>query len=124
MTQNAGRLLWFDLTTDHAEELRDFYASVFGWTVQDVSMGDYADYAMSAGDDAVAGICHRKGPNAGVPPVWMAYVGVPSLSDALEAVRAGGGEVLEERSGDKTTPMAFIRDPAGAMIAMIETSDG
>lgn len=122
MTGNSGRLLWYDLTVENADDLRDFYARVCGWTPKDVSMGDYADYAMEAGGEAVAGVCHKRGPNADLPPVWLAYVGVPSLDAALQAVRDGGGEVIEERRGVNTDSMAVIRDPAGAMLALIEVS--
>ncbi|MEL7343775.1 MAG: VOC family protein [Pseudomonadota bacterium] len=125
MTQTKGQVLWLDLTVENPGALKDFYASVFGWTSRDVSMGDYSDYAMLADDgEAVAGVCHKRGPNAGVPPVWMAYVGVASLGRALEAVRAGGGEIIEERRGVNTASMAFIKDPAGTMIAMIEVDQG
>ena len=38
-----------------------------------VPMGDYSDFRMHPPGDPqpVAGICHAKGENAGLPPVWM-----------------------------------------------------
>ena len=111
---------WMDITVADAAALRDFYARVAGWEVEALPMGDYDDYVMS--DDRgrpVAGICHQRGPNAGLPPVWLPYVQVPDLEAALAAVRAGGGEVVDgpKPAGDER--MAVIRDPAGAHLALI-----
>lgn len=62
-----GAIGWIDLTVPNAPAVRDFYAAVVGWTVQDVKMGDYADYTMrtSESGEAVAGVCHAQGTNVG-----------------------------------------------------------
>ncbi|MEL6889821.1 MAG: hypothetical protein AAFZ04_14665 [Pseudomonadota bacterium] len=78
-------------------------------------MGNYADFDMTApGGDRVAGLCHARGANAGLPPVWLMYVTVASLSDALAQVEAHGGTVIDKR-GDT---LAVIRDQAGAHLAL------
>lgn len=118
---SPGSIAWIDLTVPDADRLRDFYARVAGWTPSPVDMGGYSDYSMrnAAGVD-VAGVCHTRGPNAGVPPVWLIYISVPNLDQALAQVRALGGAVLEERpmAGMK---FAIVRDPAGAHVGLIQT---
>lgn len=111
---------WMDLTVDDAAAIRDFYAGVVGWEVEALPMGEYDDYVMS--DDrgrAVAGICHRRGLNAGLPPVWLMYVQVRDLDAALAAVRPGGGEVVDGPRPAGEERMAVIRDPAGAHLALM-----
>jgi predicted enzyme related to lactoylglutathione lyase/GNAT superfamily N-acetyltransferase len=112
-----GAIGWIDLTIDAADTVRDFYQSVAGWTAEPVPMGggSYADYMMKPADggDPVAGICHARGPNLGLPPQWMIYIAVTDLKAALTAVRTHGGEVV--RDGDS---MAVARDPAGAFFAL------
>lgn len=111
---------WMDITVADANALRDFYASVAGWAAEALPMGEYDDYVMS--DDRgrpVAGICHRRGVNAGLPPVWLMYVQVADLDAALAAVRAGGGEVVAGPKPAGEERMAVIRDPAGAHLALI-----
>ncbi len=64
-----GHISWTDLTVENTEEVRDFYAAVVGWTPQDEGMEHYNDYSMLASDGTVvAGVCHRKGVNADLPP--------------------------------------------------------
>ena len=118
MSQPVGTIGWCDLTVPDADSVRDFYKSVVGWTADAVDLGDYSDYCMMAAGkkDAVAGICHARGPNADVPPVWLMYIIVADLPASLKAVAAGGGTVLRGPTGN----MAVIRDPAGAICAIIE----
>ena len=122
---SIGSVTWFDLTVPDAGSVRDFYASVIGWEPSEVSMGDYADYAMNAPgtDNTVAGVCHARGANAGLPPMWLAYVAVESLDASLARCRDGGGAVV---AGPKTMGShgryAVIRDPAGACVALFESS--
>jgi hypothetical protein len=44
MTSPAGKMIWFDLTIDNADAVRDFYAQVVGWRPSPVDMGEYALY--------------------------------------------------------------------------------
>ncbi len=114
-----GQLAWHDLTVDDASGIRDFYADVVGWEFEGLSMGDYDDYVMKApGGDAVAGVCHARGSNAGVPPQWLLYVVVADLAASLAVAQAKGGEVVH---GPRTMPggsMAVVRDPAGAVLGL------
>lgn len=116
-----GRPVWFDLTVPDAEALRDFYASVVGWRSSPVDMGGYSDFSMLGPDEnAAAGICHARGGNAGLPPVWLIYFQVPDLDGALASVRDGGGEVLSDPRRAGPGRYAVIRDPAGAVCALYQ----
>ena len=53
-------------------------------------MGDYVDYSMSDQDgNVVAGICHARGSNAGLPPQWLVYIQVASVAASLACTSAG-----------------------------------
>lgn len=92
----VGQVGWIDLTVDKAEELRDFYASVIGWTPSPVDMDGYFDYSMKDphGDD-VAGVCH---PNKwSVPETlgrWIPYFVVADMDASLAKCADLGGKVL------------------------------
>lgn len=121
-TPAPGSISWTDLTVPDAIAVRDFYAAVAGWTVQPVDMGGYEDFCMMrAGSDVpVAGICHARGENAALPPLWLVYITVPDLEASLRACTARGGSVLapvREMGGGR---MAVIRDPAGAVAALYQ----
>ncbi len=118
-----GTLGWLDLTVDDAPRVRDFYRRVVGWTASEVDMGDYADYTMSLPQSgtAVAGVCHARGANAGLPPQWLVYLVVEDLDASLEAVRELGGTLLAPpRNAGGQGRYAVVRDPAGAAVALYE----
>jgi uncharacterized protein len=120
-----GRIAWLDLTVSDAAATRDFYRQVVGWTVQDVEMKDgderYADYNMR-GDDGnpAAGVCHARGVNAGLPPVWMIYLPVGDLAESLRRVREEGGRVLRTMQGEGDHAYAAVQDPVGACLALAQ----
>lgn len=118
----AGKLVWFDLTVQNADKIRDFYSDVTGWKYTRHEMGGYEDYCMIPPYDEspVAGICHATGPNAGVPPQWLIYITVENVAASIERCVALGGKVVDgpRNVGDK--PFCVIQDPAGAVSAIIE----
>lgn len=122
--QPAGRIAWLDLTVENADILREFYGSVVGWSVQSVAMSDgddrYADYSMLTEEGiAAAGVCHARGGNQGLPPVWLLYLPVGDLVESLKRVREEGGTVLKESATDSGHGYAVIRDPLGVSLALV-----
>ncbi|MEM9031460.1 MAG: VOC family protein [Pseudomonadota bacterium] len=112
-----GKPVWHDLTVGDAAQLVPFYEAVCNWTASEHDMGEYVDFDMTApSGDRVAGLCHARKENAGLPPVWLMYVSVPSLKGALAKVEALGGKIVDQRGG----AFAVIRDPAGAHLALWE----
>jgi predicted enzyme related to lactoylglutathione lyase len=120
----VGRIAWLDLTVPDAPATGDFYRAVVGWSVQEVEMrdgdGEYSDYAMCTSDgSAVAGVCHARGVNRAIPPVWMIYLPVGDLAESLVRVPEQGGEVVLTRTGDHgALKYAVVRDPVGAYLAL------
>ena len=122
-----GRIMWCDLTTEHAAQLRDFYSAVTGWESSAVDMEGYSDYSMippseSATNDnaAVAGICHARGENQGLPPVWLIYITVQDLDESVRQCTRLGGTVLQGPRDLGSGVCAVIQDPAGAYAALFE----
>ena len=122
---SVGRISWLDLTVPDASATRDFYRQVVGWSVQDVEMEDagerYADYSMLADDGTpAAGVCHARGVNLGLPPVWMIYLPVGDLAESLRRVEEEGGKVIKAvRGEDGAYTYAAVQDPVGAHLALI-----
>lgn len=115
-----GTISWQDLTVADAEKIRDFYQSVVGWTPSTFNMGGYSDFVMSSEGEDVAGICHARGPNADLPPIWLIYITVEDLDHSVaECLRLGGSLVAAPRSygGGK---YCVIKDPAGAICALYQ----
>jgi predicted enzyme related to lactoylglutathione lyase len=117
-----GHIIWTDLTIDDAAPMRDFYSAVVGWAHEAEEMDGYEDYHMvTAAGDRVAGICHRRGVNEGLPSRWLVYITVEDLDKSLEACEELGGKVVfgPKKMGD-TIRYCVIEDPAGAVAALMQ----
>ena len=123
---STGRIYWLDLTIPDAPATRDFYSEVVGWVAQNVPMKDgtaqYADYNMLRTDGSpAAGVCHSRGVNADLPPMWMIYLPVGDLVESVRRVESEGGTVVKAmRDGGGKLVYAAIKDPVGACLALVQ----
>lgn len=121
--QEPGAINWIDLTVPDAERVRDFYQQVVGWKITPVGMGSYEDYAVGpdGGGKNVAGICHSRGVNEGIPPVWLIYITVENLETSVKRVVELGGRIIRQPVNiGSNARYAVIQDPAGAVCALFE----
>ena len=120
-TPKPGTIGWFDLTVENAPEVRDFYQKVVGWKAQEVDMDGYRDYSMlTEAGDCVAGVCHARGSNADLPNTWLMYINVVDVVESAKACEENGGEiVVTVRSMGYYRDFCVVRDPAGAVTALI-----
>ncbi|MCY3999375.1 MAG: VOC family protein [Bacteroidetes bacterium] len=118
-------ILWMDLTVEDAEEVRDFYSEVIGWKTQPLDMGSYDDFVMVNDDqEPIAGVCHARGENADLPPVWIAYVQVESVDKSIKTCIEKGGQVIKPATPySSNKKYAIIQDPAGATCAIWSEED-
>lgn len=119
---DIGSILWRDLTVPNADAVRQFYSAVVGWTSSPHNMGDYDDYSMNvpATGETVAGICHPRGPNAGIPPQWLIYITVASVVESAQRCVDLGGKIIDGPRPMMGKPFCVIQDPAGAYAALYE----
>ncbi len=124
--QNKGKIGsigWADLTIENANQLRDFYREVVGWSETSVEMGGYSDFCMNEPltGNPVAGICHARGLNAELPPVWLIYIIVADLDVSIaKCVELGGEVIAAPRVMGSQGRYCVMRDPAGAVAALFE----
>lgn len=116
-----GKIVWRDLTVSDASQVASFYKAVVGWSSRDHDMGEYADYEMLASEDGecVAGICHARGSNEGMPAQWLLYVQVPDVETAAKEASARGGKVLNGPRRMGAQQFCVVQDPAGAVLGLI-----
>jgi len=117
----TGTVVWRDLTVGNAPEVREFYTRVTGWKADPVSMGDYQDYSMLAeGGECVAGVCHARGVNDGMPAQWLIYIKVADLDRSIAECTALGGKVIHGPRTMGDSRFCVIQDPAGAVAGLIQ----
>lgn len=122
-TPRPGSITWQDLTVSDAAAVRDFYAAVVGWKPESVSMGAYSDFVMNDDNGGVAGICHARGANAELPPVWLIYITVEDLDHSLEECQRLGGSLVAAPRSYGGGRYCVIKDPAGAICALYQPPD-
>lgn len=121
-----GEISWVDLTVPDAAGVKEFYRSVTGWTVDAFDMGGYSDFMVSSptSKETVAGICHARGDNAALPPSWLIYVKVENLDASIAAAKREGGEIVVGPKSFGAARFCVLKDPAGAVFAIIEGEAG
>ncbi len=118
--------MWTDIAVENADELKDFYSQVFGWTVQEVPMedenGTYADYAMvNKNGDGIGGVCHKRGVNIDLPSQWIVYFTVENVQKSIETCKNMDGSVLKETKNEEGELFyALLKDPSGAVIGIMQ----
>lgn len=121
----VGTIAWFDLTVPDAVAIRNFYQQVVGWGAAPHNMGVYDDFdiKLPGSDTVVTGICHARDSNANLPPVWLIYITVADAYAAAEQCIALGGSVLDGPRKMGYSDFCVIKDPAGAICALITPPD-
>lgn len=118
--------MWADMAAENAEDLKDFYCEVFGWTVNEFPMqdekGKYSDYAMiDKSGEGIGGVCHKRGVNKDFPPQWVVYFTVEDINKSIDTCKRLGGTVIKDsknENGDIT--YALLKDPSGAIVGVIQ----
>jgi predicted enzyme related to lactoylglutathione lyase len=88
-------------------------------------MGGYQDFCMVPPGETqpVAGICHARGQNDGLPPVWMVYINVADLDESLRQTRDRGGKILRPATSmGEQGRYGVIADPSGAVCALFQAA--
>ncbi|HTV78128.1 MAG TPA: VOC family protein [Steroidobacteraceae bacterium] len=118
----AGPVAWHELTADDPEAALQFYNTLFGWEVLDrMPMGGEVGtyYLFGTGTTQLGGAFKRPAHLPPTWPRWLVYLRVPSVSAAVAAVEAAGGQLL---NGPHEVPggswVAQVADSHGVPVAL------
>ena len=120
-----GGYSWHELATTDLNGALSFYTELFGWEKgpgHDMG-GDVGVYqTVTQHGQQLGGMF--KSPHAGMPPHWLTYVHVADIDKATNAVKGGGGRVM---NGPHQVPggswIVQATDPQGGMFAIIEPAE-
>ena len=111
---------WNELSTADQDGAIDFYRRRFGWGQEgEMDMGEMGQYRFIQVNGVNAGAIMRKPPQLPVS-IWTFYIGVDDIDRAVEAVRAGGGQILHgpmEIPGGEYSLNGL--DPQGASFGLV-----
>jgi predicted enzyme related to lactoylglutathione lyase len=113
--------MWHQLLTRDVPGAKDFYTSLVGWKSQAWPL-DPNYTVCHAGDAPAAGIMEFT-PDipAEAPPHWLPYIGTRDVDSVAEAAVRAGGSIIKEPSDLKGAGRyAVLKDPQGAVFAIID----
>jgi predicted enzyme related to lactoylglutathione lyase len=118
---------WVDLQTSDQAAAKSFYGDLFGWTFEDMPMGEGAVYSMAKIGEHHAAAIAPQSPElaaAGAPPMWNTYLAVDQVDDAAAKVEPAGGKLaMAPFDVLDAGRMAFVLDPGGAAVALWQAKD-
>jgi predicted enzyme related to lactoylglutathione lyase len=114
----ANPFVHVELNTTDVRKAKDFYGTLFDWTLEDVPMGPGMTYTeIKPGGGTGGGI--TKHPVAGAPSAWLSNVVVDDIKASTEKARSLGATVMQDV---KEIPgigwLSVIIDPTGAALGM------
>ena len=111
---------WNELATTDPEGAIAFYRDQFGWSQEgDMDMGEMGKYRFIQSHGTNIGAVMPKPPQLPVSK-WTYYIGVDDIDRAAEAVKSGGGQVVNgpmEIPGGEFAANAI--DPQGASFGLV-----
>ena len=111
---------WNELATTDPDSAIDFYRTQFGWSQEgDMDMGEMGKYRFIQSHATNIGAVMPKPPQMPVTK-WTYYFGVDDIDRAAEAVKSGGGQVVNgpmEIPGGEFAANAI--DPQGASFGLV-----
>jgi uncharacterized protein len=118
----AGFPCWLELGTTDQQAAKNFYTSLFGWTVADFPMGPDGTYSIfSLGSDQVAA-AYKLTPQMeaeGVPPNWCIYFAVENVDEStVQAKGLGAAVIMGPMDVMDAGRMSVLSDPAGAVFCL------
>ena len=122
-----NQFIWNELATSRPDVCREFYARVFGWTSQEVDLGDFGKYSVWLQDgQGIGGMLHMDDADGEEPiAFWTSYLGVADVDDTAQKVIDAGGSIrLPPTNIPELGRVAIITDPTGAVIALIRPDTG
>ena len=115
-TIGNGKICYIEMPATDVARSAAFYQRVFGWHIR--QRGDGAT-AFDDGVGEVSGTWVVGRPPAAEPGL-MVYIMVDSVSAAVEAVIANGGEIVQVIGADAPEITARFRDPGGNVIGLYQ----
>jgi predicted enzyme related to lactoylglutathione lyase len=120
-SHTPGSFSFAELETSDAAAAQAFYASVFAWQYEAVSVGGDAPPYFPAFRDGrqVAALFESR-----APPHWNSYVTVGSAEESAARAAEIGGRIVQDAFDVMTLGrMAAIADPTGATVMCWEPRD-
>jgi hypothetical protein len=126
-----GKIVWHDLLTNDPAASKRFYGELFGWEFESVGSfaglsNDTAYTLIRHNGNLIGGMIDTKALNNRTDiSQWIVVMSVEDVDAAAQSFADNGGTVLTPPNDlQRRGRIAVVQDPAGALLALLETKDG
>jgi predicted enzyme related to lactoylglutathione lyase len=102
---NSAPIVFFDIAGPDAAKLKEFYATNFGWTIDD---------KLGITTPKLDGTLRQD------PAEKIIYIGVQNLDNAMKKVTASGGQIVSPKIPIPSGTFVLFTDPAGNRMGLVE----
>ncbi len=115
-----GAFSWCELVTTDVEAAKKFYAKLFGWSTEPVSMPGMQYTVVKAAGEDIGGIMAMPPQAKGAAPHWGIYITVDDVdATAKLAVQMGAKTIVPPTDIPNVGRFCTFQDPQGALISII-----
>jgi predicted enzyme related to lactoylglutathione lyase len=111
-----GKICYVEIPATDIVTSAEFYGRVFGWNVR--KRGDGSTSFDDTTGEVSGSWVLRRAPSS--EPGLLVYVMVDSVAATLDAIVAGGGEIVQPIGADAPEITARFRDPAGNVVGLYQ----
>jgi predicted enzyme related to lactoylglutathione lyase len=116
------KVIHFEIPAEDTKRAVAFYTMVFGWKMEKYGSEDMDYWLASTGDDKEPGINGAISEKDEMHPTIVNTINVPSFEDAVNKIKAAGGQVLGPKM---TVPnvgyMTYCKDTEGNIFGIMQT---
>ncbi len=113
-----GDFIWYELMTTNADEAKDFYDAVVGWSISAEGAPEHGGYRMIGRSDGkfAGGLLPitDEMQQHGARPTWLGYLHVTDVDRTVASVERAGGKTLMKHDIPDVGRVAMVTDPQGA----------
>ncbi len=123
LVNEPGTLTWNELATRGFDAAAEFYASVFGWTYNEITFDGARYNEIQVDGRTVGGMMHMDDSwPAEIPPHWLVYFAVADTDASASRVTDLGGQLSVPPTDIPPGRFAVCSDPSGAVFSIIKGS--
>lgn len=116
LVNTPGALSWNELASPDLDASKEFYSSLFGWTVEPFEGSPQPYLTIKNGEANNGGIRELDSP--GPPPHWLVYFAIDDIDQSLAKVEQLGGVKHAGPMDIGIAKIAVVADPQGAIFAL------
>jgi predicted enzyme related to lactoylglutathione lyase len=115
-------LTWTECAARDTDKGRAFYTEVFGWTYEEMDMGDGNKYTLFKKDGVESPVCGLMPLQMeGMPSFWLIYFSVESCDDTAAKAKELGADIKNPPTDiPNVGRFAIIADPQGATFGVLQ----